>query len=140
VVLGFTLAFAACTSPTSVEHVPTPTAPQGALVKLELVPIPEGVSLSFERHPPGDNMSVRPLGLVRPYIPGAFPPPLDQPEGCTIGGDLVATFADGSKLSYGPCARPESINRLWAATVFEVDGGSCAPACGPNGEPPPQID
>jgi len=134
------LALAGCTSQ-STEHFPTPAVPEAALVKLELVPIPEGPPPpSFERHPSADDGShTKPIRVVRKYLPTPFPRPLDQPGDCSIGGDLVATFADGTKLSYGPCARPDSINRLWAAMIFALDS-SCGTSCGPDGEPPPQME
>ena len=43
------------------------------------------------------------IDRFRTYVPEPFPEPLDQPGDCDAGGDLVATFQDGSELSYGPC-------------------------------------
>jgi hypothetical protein len=80
--------------------------------------------------------SVIPLDRVRGYIPSPLPEPIDQ--GCDMGGNLVVTFSDHFKLSYGPCERPASITRLWAAMIYEVSHGQCVPHCGPDGEPAPQ--
>jgi hypothetical protein len=134
------LALAACTSQTT-DHFPTPAVPEGAVARLEIVGVPEGAPPAiFERHVSADGpWQQKLLSLVRKYLPRLFPRPLDQPDDCSIGGDLVATFADGTKLSYGPCVRPDSINRLWAAMMYAIHP-PCAPACGPNGEPPPQIE
>lgn len=78
------------------------------------------------------------LGLVEPYIPDPLPLPSDQPNDCEIGGNMVVTFLDGTTLTYGPCERPASIDRLWAAMIFEIGHSQCASRCGPDGEPPPQ--
>jgi hypothetical protein len=129
---------AGCTSvPDHERSFPAPTSTQsnshGAVVGLQLVPIPEGRSApSFERSAPAGNKFVRPLDTVREYMPDPFPTPLDQPADCIAGGNLVVTFADGFKLTYGPCSRPTSINRLWAGMIYVLDHGRCAPNCGPG--------
>lgn len=110
----------------------------GAVVRLQLVPIPEGPPApSFERNAPAGDEWVRSLDKVQKYMPAHFPGPLEQPGGCNLGGDLIVTFADGFKLTYGPCVRPRSINGLWAGMVYVLDNGNCAPKCGPGGSPGP---
>ena len=134
------LSLAGCTDQ-GTEHFPTPAVPEAALVRLEIVGVPEDAPPPvFERHVSGESALPRiPLSRVRKYVPTPFPSPVDQPNDCVMGGDLVATFADGTKLSYGPCVRPDSINRLWAAMMYAIHP-PCAPACGPNGESPPQME
>jgi hypothetical protein len=95
----------ACTGGPRSQHT-TPVNPSrghGAIVRLQMVPIPEGPTApSFVSNAaPGDKF-VRPLDTVRQYIPRPLPGPLVQPDGCNLGGDLVVTFADHSKLTYGP--------------------------------------
>jgi hypothetical protein len=72
------------------------------------------------------------LDTVRRYIPDPLPAPLKQPEDCSFGGNLVMTLADGTAVTYGPCLRPASVNRLWAAMVYVMTRGDCAPGCGPG--------
>ncbi len=89
------------------------TAGHGKIMRLQLLPIPEGpTSPVFVRGREGDKFTVD-LSSVARYIPYPLPPPLDQGS-CETGGNLVVTFADGYKLLYGPCRRPASINRLGA--------------------------
>lgn len=119
-------------------HTSTPNDSHGPVVRLQLIPIPEGPTApSFERDAPSGDRSVRPLKQVQEYLPVPFPPPLEQPENCNMGGNLVVTFADGFEFTYGPCKRPSSINRLWAGMVYVVDDGQCAPTCGPGGSAGP---
>ena len=140
-VLGAVLALGAanaCTSnrvnePLS-QGTPHSTA-RSAAVSLEQMPIPEGVAIPGFG---GGPASQKELAKVRPYMRAFFPAPLTQPAGCNVGGDIIVTFKDGSKYVYGPCARPASIDRLWAAMEFVASHGHCAPRCGPNGEPPPE--
>ena len=137
---------AACTGGAVVDHSrPLETrssdsfgASHGAVVRLQLIPIPEGPTApSFERDAvPGDK-SVRPLKSVGQYVPDPLPAPIQQPKSCSFGGNLVVTFADGFKLTYGPCKRPASINRLWAGMIYVLEDGNCAPKCGPGGSAGP---
>jgi hypothetical protein len=130
---------AGCTGGAVPQHSLVHAARHGGIVRVELVPIPEGnPAPSFEISPPSGDPRARPLGDVRSYIPEPLPGPLAQPDDCSFGGDLVVTFADGSKVRYGPCERPGAINRLWAAMTYVLTP-DCAPHCGPNGEPPPQV-
>ncbi|MGZ4151766.1 MAG: hypothetical protein ACXVP3_04915 [Actinomycetota bacterium] len=101
--------------------------------------IPEGPGApAFKRSPkPGDPWE-KPLDLVVQYIPDPLPAPLHQGADC-LGGDLIVKLADGSKITYGPCDRPGSINSLRAAMIYVVTHGRCSPHCGPNMEMPPQI-
>lgn len=89
----------------------------------------------------GDDQSIPFLtpdtSLVTRYIPDPLPAPLFQGPTCRLSGDLVVTFADGFSLTYGPCKRPLSINRLWAGMVYVLADGACAPKCGPGGLPGP---
>ncbi len=130
---------ASCTgAPEHERSFPSPTSTQsnshGAVVRLQLVPIPEGPTApSFERNAPVGDKFVRPLERVQAYIPDPFPTLLEQPADCTVGGNLAVTFADGFRLTYGPCSRPASINRLWARMIHVLDHGRCAPNCGPGG-------
>ena len=106
----------------------------GAVVQLQLVPFPEGPPLPlFKSNAPAGNKFVHPLASVDKYTPVPFPAPLTQPSNCDHGGNLVVTFADGFKLTYGPCSRPSSINRLWAGMISVIEHGKCAEMCGPGG-------
>jgi hypothetical protein len=80
------------------------------------------------------------IKAVRDYVPFSLPEPVAQPEGCSMGGSLIITFTDGATAVYGPCVRPASIERLWAAMEFVVTHGGCLEDCGPGGEPPPQLE
>jgi hypothetical protein len=136
-----------CTG-TSNEVPPSPlpsevqTLPANAsVVQLQVVPVPEGPTMIFKRDAVANRvMSVVPLARVERYIPTPMPLPLDQPAGCDGGANLVVTFADGTDIAYGPCERPDSIDRLWAAMTFVFGRGQCGTRCGPDAEPPPQID
>jgi hypothetical protein len=102
----------------------------GGIVRLQLEPTPEGPSPPwFEKSP--TNQSSKALDLVQRYIPDPLPATVPQ-WGCNTGGDLVVTFADGTVVTYGPCHRPASIDRLWAHMVSVLQGGRCEPHCGPN--------
>ena len=142
--VSFGLIVASCTSvPHHTQLGPSDTSTvrdsHGGVSRLQLQSIPEGpASLSFERDAPSGNTVARPLDAVERYMPAPFPAPLEQPSNCDFGGNLVVTFADGFTRTYGPCERPDSINRLWAAMLFEITHGGCAPSCGPDGEPAPQ--
>jgi len=127
---------AGCTSGPSQTSLSTDS--HGAVVRLQLIPIPEGpMGPSFERNAPAGDKWVRPLEQVQEYMPVPFPAPLEQPAGCNLGGNLVVTFADGFQLTYGPCTRPPSIDRLWAGVIYVLEHGHCAPKCGPGGSTGP---
>ncbi len=80
------------------------------VVRVETRPIPEGpIPRPFERSPTGNAL---PLAPLEPFIPDPLPSPLDQ-HGCSVGGNMILTLADGRIVTYGPCYRPRSINRLW---------------------------
>ncbi len=103
----------------------------GGVVRVNLFAIPEGPPApAFERGP-HHVLGSRPLSRIERFIPDPLPVPLDQ-NGCTMGGDLVITFADDEKITYGPCHRPASIDHLWAEMIYVLDPG-CAPRCGPGG-------
>ncbi len=113
---------------------PISAAAHGGVVRVQIMAIPEGPPApAFERPPRGDYS--RPLRRIERFVPSPLPAPLDQ-GGCTIGGDLVVTFADGKQVTYGPCHRPASIDRLWAEIIYVLDP-RCVPRCGPGGEPGP---
>lgn len=117
-------------------HHGTNLTAHGGIQRLQLVPIPEGpISSAFERMPASSES--RSLSLLRSYIPDPLPAPVYQGPTCHLGGNLVITFDDGFRLTYGPCRRPRSINRLWAAVIYVLDNGACAPRCGPGGAPGP---
>lgn len=109
-------------------------AAHGGIVRVALIPIPEGPGApTFERTP--GNPRSKPLSLIERFVPDPLPAPLAQ--GCHAGGDLVVTFADGAQLTYGPCHRPASIDHLWAEMAFVLSNGKCSPRCGPAGETGP---
>jgi hypothetical protein len=116
-------------------HRSTSAAAHRGVVRVELIPIPEGpVGPGFERTPPTENS--KPLSLIQRFIPDPLPAPLAQAF-CGGGGDLVVTFADGQQLTYGPCHRPAAIDHLWAEMIYVLDDGKCSPRCGPGGAPGP---
>jgi len=134
--LLFAATFAACTRSPSVPEPSPPTTVEGhgAVVRLEIVPIPEGPPAPvFERDAAPAHQWVRPLSDASEYIPSPLPEPLEQPADCGFGGDLVVTFEDGAELRYGPCRRPPAIDQLWAGMVYVIDNGECVPRCGPGG-------
>jgi hypothetical protein len=106
-------------------HRPIPVAAGGGVVGVEIRPIPEG--------PPSKGVA---LDQLIPYVPDPLPAPLFQ-WFCSTGGSLTVNLGDGTEVTYGPCFRPASINRLWARLVYVATDGACAPSCGPNGEPAP---
>jgi len=52
-------------------------------------------------------------------------------------GDLTVTLSNSRHVTYGPCYRPASIDRLWAEIVYIDTKDLCAPNCGPGGKPGP---
>ncbi len=104
--------------------------PWRSVVKVELVPIPEGTPpppFQQQPTPPADD-----LGRLAPYAPAVLPAPLDQ-HGCDHGGNMVITVSGGRTLAYGPCRYPEAIRHLWAGMYYVITDGTCAPRCGPGG-------
>jgi hypothetical protein len=127
------LVAAACTGGRQGSSPPPAVAeiPPKQIVRIQTIPVPEGpVAPEFTLNPTGNRFS-RPLSEIQQYIPAPLPEPLVQPPHC-FGGNLVVTFADGSKVTYGPCQRPDSINNLWAGMMYVIDP-ECAPRCGPGG-------
>jgi hypothetical protein len=128
----FLTVLAACTHETAeqLHPPPSPVRGHGKIVGMWLAPQPDGpVSPQFLQNAASHDPPGIPLTTVERYLPRPLPAPLDQ-QGCTTGGDLIVQFADHYRLSYGPCNRPRSINRLWAQMVYADP--SCRPACGPN--------
>lgn len=96
-------------------------AAHGGIRSLQLVPFPEGPdSPLFERTPAAEGSM--PLSAVERSIPDPLPAPLWQGLMCGQGGNLVVTFDDGGRVSYGPCKRPRSIDRLWERMIAALDG------------------
>lgn len=145
VILATGVLAAACTAG-SVDQAlgPTPVGSigpdSGPIQRIEIQPYPEGVSLTFERggHTAAAGI-VWSIGGVKDYVPSPLPKALEQPDGCSMGGSLIITFADGASVVYGPCVRPAPIERLWASMEFIITHGSCLEDCGPGGEPAPQL-
>lgn len=105
---------------------PISISANGGVAGIDLRPIPEGPEPS----------SLPPINLIARYIPDPLPAPLFQ-WFCGSGGNLVITLGNGRQVTYGPCYRPASIDRLWAEIVYVETNGQCAPRCGPGGEPGP---
>jgi hypothetical protein len=103
----------------------TSISANGGLAAVAIQAVPEG--------PPPNAV---PLAQLEPYVPDPLPAPLFQ-WFCSQGGDLTVTLGNGTTVTYGPCYRPDAINRLWARYVFVATDGACAAKCGPNGESPP---
>jgi hypothetical protein len=40
---------------------------------------------------------------------------------CDMGGNLEVTFDDGEEVSYGPCKRRASIDRLWERMIAAIN-------------------
>ncbi len=89
-----------------------PVAANGGVTEIDLVPAPEGPPVSFKRVPTTAG-GVFPLGPAERFIPDPLPAPLFQWL-CDRGGDMVVILGNGKEVTYGPCYRPASINRLWA--------------------------
>jgi len=103
-------------------HHSTPRDAHGGVVRLEHYPVPEGpVPPAFGR-PTRSDARTLPLDLVHQYIPDPLPAPLFQGWMCRSGGDTVVIFADGYKVTYGPCKAPPSIERLWEQMVVAIRG------------------
>jgi hypothetical protein len=107
---------------------PVRLAANGGVVEIDIQPIPEGPGVGLQRRP--QNSAFQPLSKIERYIPNPLPPPLFQ-WNCTLGGDLVVSLGNGKQVTYGPCLRPKSIDRLWAEIIYVWTDGQCAPRCGP---------
>jgi hypothetical protein len=102
----------------------------GPIVYVKIEPVPEGpIAPSFVLDPGPDQLSIR---MIRRFIPRPLPEPLDQGLNCEFGGNLTIEFEAGARLVYGPCHRPESIDRLWTEMVRVITDGACEPVCGPG--------
>jgi hypothetical protein len=94
----------------SIRFAPIHVSPAEVL-SIELVPIPEGPpSPRFVRNLTGEFQI--PLSLIEDSIPAPLPAPKWQGFSCRFGGNVVVQLADGRTIEYGPCRRPESIERL----------------------------
>jgi hypothetical protein len=90
---------------------PISASEHGGIESLQLVPFPEGPNSPLFEDPPAPTSSL-PLSTVEGSIPEPLPAPRWQGIACNMGGDLEVTFADGETVSYGPCKKPASIERL----------------------------
>lgn len=90
---------------------PVPIAGNGGVTEVDLIPAPEGPPQAFKRVVTTAG-GVRPLSAVERFIPDPLPAPLFQWL-CNRGGSMVVILGNGKQLTYGPCYRPASINRLW---------------------------
>lgn len=109
--IGIAIALIGPLSPMYSESIPVGV--HGGVTEIDLVPAPEGPTVSFKRVATG-NGGVLPLGPIERFIPDPLPAPMFQWL-CRRGGDMIITLGDGTKISYGPCYRPASINRLWTS-------------------------
>lgn len=102
-------------------------------------PIPEGPpGPTFVRTPTTGSVErgIRPLALIKSYIPDPLPAPLNQ-WFCNLGGNLTVALGNGRQVTYGPCYRPASIDHLWTEIIYVASNGACVPRCGPGGSPGP---
>ena len=98
------------------------------VVELRIQPVPEGpMPAMFQRSPSPGALAI---STVLQSVPTPLPHPAWQ-FGCSTRGDLLVTLDDGRVITYGPCRRPASINRLWAAMMTAATHGACRPRCGP---------
>ena len=90
---------------------PISASEHGGIESLQLVPFPEGPYSPLFEDPPAPASSV-PLSAVEADVPDPLPAPRWQGVACRMGGNLEVTFVDGKTVSYGPCRKPASIERL----------------------------
>jgi hypothetical protein len=95
-------------------------AAHGGIRSLQLVPFPEGPNSPLFEPPPVSQGSL-PLTAVEASIPDPLPAPSWQGFMCKMGGNLEVTFEDGEGVSYGPCERPASIDRLWGRMIAAMN-------------------
>jgi hypothetical protein len=120
---------------TPIFYRPISISASGGVAEIGIQPIPEGPpGPVFARTPV--SQKVRSLALIEAFIPDPLPAPLNQ-WFCRQGGDLTIVLGNGRQVTYGPCYRPASIDRLWAEIVYVDSNGQCAPKCGPEGAPGP---
>lgn len=108
---------------------PHPTR-SGPIVSVKIEPFPEGPV-----PPPfllGAGPNQLPIRWILGFIPRPLPEPLDQGADCEFGGNLTIAFEGGARVVYGPCRRPDSIDRLWTEMVRIISEGACEPTCGPG--------
>jgi hypothetical protein len=99
---------------------PISASEHGGIESLQLAPFPEGPNSPLFEEPPAPDSSL-PLSAVVEYIPDPLPAPRWQGVACDIGGDLVVKFADGETVSYGPCKKPMSIQRLGERMIIVLN-------------------
>lgn len=87
---------------------------------------------TFMRGERPDGELYLPFEQIEQFIPDPLPKTAWQGLACGIGGNLIVTLHDGDTITYGPCRRPESIDRLWAHMVDIYSQGECRPGCGPG--------
>lgn len=92
-----------------------PVAASGGVTEIDVVLVPEGPTLSV-RDVPSRAGGVIPLASVQRFIPDPLPAPEFQWI-CDRGSDMVITLRSGKQVTYGPCRRPASIDRLWTELV-----------------------
>ena len=95
---------------------PISASEHGGIESLQLGPFPEGPNSPLFEDPPAPASSV-PLSAVEAYVPDPLPAPRWQGIACRMGGNLDVTFVDGGTVSYGPCKKPASIERLREAML-----------------------
>jgi hypothetical protein len=101
---------------------PVSIAANGGVTEVDLIPAPEGPPLTFKRVATAAG-GIRPLTPAERFIPDPLPAPLFQWL-CNRGGNMVVILGNGKNVTYGPCYRPASINRLWAELVPPGPPGS----------------
>lgn len=83
------------------------------VVRVAIVPIPEGITAPvFSRDA---RAGEKQLALVFDAIPDPLPAVI--PQTCSVGVNIEIFFADGTVVTYGPCRRPASIERLREAIL-----------------------
>lgn len=85
-----------------------------AVVKVSTFPWPEGPGpvVAATKSLPGIYV---PLGKIKAEIPKTLPK--NPPQTCSYGAKVQITLKDGLTLTYGPCNRPDSIERLRLALL-----------------------
>jgi hypothetical protein len=84
-----------------------------AVVKIAAFAWPEGPGLAAATRP-GPGIDV-PLSKIEDVIPKTLPK--NPTQTCGIGAKVAITLADGRTVTYGPCKRPASIERLRQALI-----------------------
>ncbi len=113
-VVAAALGFVACSSDGKTMAPRTTTTPTTAqrshaadVVRIETTAFPEGPQLALTR---ADSDRA-----VFALLPAELPSPLPQPEECRFGNYTTLVLSDSSSVRYGPCARPEAIDRIRCA-------------------------